>query len=51
MVSLTILRFISKELAQQRKLESYRRPERSVERGPVLVKGNQLEGASFEQCC
>eukprot|EP00434_Breviolum_minutum_P021386 symbB.v1.2.018872.t1/scaffold1522.1/size113888/3 len=48
-LSFGLRKALLKELAQQRKLESYRRPERSVERGPVLVKGNQLEGPDLSQ--
>jgi len=48
-LSFGLRKALLKELAQQRKFESYRRPERSLERGPVLVKGNQLEGPDLSQ--
>ena len=36
---------MSQELAQQRRLESSRQPERGLERGPFLVKGDHVDGA------
>ncbi|CAK9026057.1 unnamed protein product [Durusdinium trenchii] len=38
-----------KELAQQRRLESSRQPERGLERGPFLVKGDHVDGPQLSR--
>eukprot|EP00913_Durusdinium_trenchii_P002275 g2100.t1 len=37
------------ELAQQRRLESSRQPERGLERGPFLVKGDHVDGPQLSR--